>query len=58
MNVLAEKLRKSGKRPYIIPRGGSSDKSLWGYIDCWQEMEKQDFFDEITDIVRVAKLKS
>ena len=56
MNVLAEKLRKSGKRPYIIPRGGSSDKSLWGYIDCWQEMEKQDFFEEITDIVRVAKL--
>ena len=40
-----------GKKPYIIPRGGSSDRSIWGYIDCWSEMENQDYFNEITDIV-------
>ena len=43
-----------GKKPYIIPRGGSSDRSIWGYIDCWSEMENQDYFNEITDIVVVS----
>ena len=54
MERLAEKLRADGKRPYIIPRGGSSAASLWGYIDCWREMEQQDFFSDITDIVVVS----
>ena len=54
MEVLADKLRNEGKSPYIIPRGGSSHKSIWGYIDCWNEMEKQDYFNEITDIVVVS----
>lgn len=29
MQRLSEKLSKSGKKSYIIPRGGSSDSSLW-----------------------------
>ena len=51
MDSLAEELRSKGKTPYIIPRGGSNAPSIWGYIDAWREMEKQEFFDEITDIV-------
>ena len=41
MDKLAEKLISEGKKPYIIPRGGSSAASIWGYIECWQEMERQ-----------------
>jgi len=51
MQALASDLRLKGKTPYIIPRGGSNAPSIWGYIDAWREMEKQEFFDEITDIV-------
>lgn len=51
MEALAADLRVQGKKPYIIPRGGSNAPSIWGYIDAWREMEKQEFFDEITDIV-------
>merc|ERR1712131_397870 len=54
MDRLAKKLESKGKKPYIIPRGGSSDRSIWGYIDCWSEMENQDYFNEITDIVVVS----
>ena len=51
MDQLADELKSEGKRPYIIPRGGSNGPSIWGYIDTWREMESQPFFDEITDIV-------
>jgi len=51
MDSLAAELKSKGKTPYIIPRGGSNAPSIWGYIDAWREMEKQEFFDEITDIV-------
>lgn len=51
MDSLAAELRSKGKTPYVIPRGGSNAPSIWGYIDAWREMEKQEFFDEITDIV-------
>ena len=54
MKKLSDKLSTQGKRPYIIPRGGSNAASLWGYIDCWQEMEKQEYFSQITDVVVVS----
>merc|ERR1712106_1098384 len=51
MAELADELVQSGKRPYVIPRGGSNGPSIWGYIETWREMETQPFFDEVTDIV-------
>jgi len=51
MDALAEEIRSNGKKPYVIPRGGSNGPSIWGYIDTWREMQSQPFFDEITDVV-------
>lgn len=54
MEELKQLLKKEKKNAYIIPRGGSNDISIWGYIAAWEEMETQEFFDEITDIVCVS----
>lgn len=54
MDHLATTLIKQGRKPYIIPRGGSNEVSIWGYIDAWREMESQKYFDEVTDIVVVS----
>ncbi len=37
----AERLRRAGKKPYIIPEGGSNALGAWGYIACVQELSKQ-----------------
>lgn len=37
----AEKLRKQGRRPYVIPGGGSNDIGALGYADCAEELAKQ-----------------
>ncbi len=38
---VAEELRQSGRRPYVIPRGGSSGLSACGYVQCAREMGEQ-----------------
>lgn len=37
----ARRLRDAGKKPYIIPEGGSNAVGTWGYITCCQELDAQ-----------------
>eukprot|EP00850_Spirogloea_muscicola_P012575 SM000082S22817 [mRNA] locus=s82:150213:153369:+ [translate_table: standard] len=39
--LLAERLRAEGRRPYIIPVGGSNSLGSWGYIEGIRELEAQ-----------------
>ncbi len=34
----AERLRRQGRRPYIIPEGGSTALGAWGYVTAMQEL--------------------
>ncbi|CAH2036106.1 unnamed protein product [Thlaspi arvense] len=40
-NALKEKLEKEGKKPYVIPVGGSNSLGTWGYIEAAREIEEQ-----------------
>ncbi|KAL4364059.1 hypothetical protein GQ457_04G039290 [Hibiscus cannabinus] len=40
-NVLKEQLLKQGRRPYVIPVGGSNSLGTWGYIEAVKEIEEQ-----------------
>ncbi|XVF50376.1 hypothetical protein PTKIN_Ptkin04bG0094500 [Pterospermum kingtungense] len=40
-NVLKEQLLKEGRRPYVIPVGGSNSLGTWGYIEAIREIEQQ-----------------
>ncbi|KAK9925680.1 hypothetical protein M0R45_022951 [Rubus argutus] len=40
-NILKEKLLKEGRRPYVIPVGGSDSLGTWGYIEAIREIEQQ-----------------
>ncbi|KAK9278090.1 hypothetical protein L1049_027648 [Liquidambar formosana] len=40
-NLLKEKLLGEGRRPYIIPVGGSNSLGTWGYIEAIREIEQQ-----------------
>ncbi|VVB00910.1 unnamed protein product [Arabis nemorensis] len=40
-NTLKEKLEKEGRKPYVIPRGGSNSLGTWGYIEAAREIEEQ-----------------
>lgn len=39
VKVYADRLKRKGKRPYIIPVGGSNEIGALGYLDCMKEME-------------------
>ena len=39
--ALAEQLRAQGKKPYVIPVGGSNALGTWGYIEAVRELEAQ-----------------
>ncbi|KAK7370142.1 hypothetical protein VNO80_12199 [Phaseolus coccineus] len=39
--VLKEKLIKEGRRPYVIPVGGSNSLGTWGYVEAVREIEQQ-----------------
>ena len=39
--ALAEQLRAEGKKPYVIPVGGSNALGTWGYIEAIKELEAQ-----------------
>ncbi len=41
MSELAEELRRKGKRPYIIPGGGSNPVGALGYVNCALELLAQ-----------------
>ncbi|XP_017247894.1 bifunctional D-cysteine desulfhydrase/1-aminocyclopropane-1-carboxylate deaminase, mitochondrial [Daucus carota subsp. sativus] len=40
-NLLKEKLLKEGRKPYVIPVGGSNSLGTWGYIEAIREIEMQ-----------------
>lgn len=41
MEALADKLRSEGKRPYVIPGGGSNETGALGYVNCALELVEQ-----------------
>jgi D-cysteine desulfhydrase len=41
MRELAARLKSKGKRPYIIPEGGSDPLGAWGYIKALDEIKQQ-----------------
>eukprot|EP00241_Pyramimonas_parkeae_P002086 CAMPEP_0114251124 /NCGR_PEP_ID=MMETSP0058-20121206/15096_1 /TAXON_ID=36894 /ORGANISM="Pyramimonas parkeae, CCMP726" /LENGTH=431 /DNA_ID=CAMNT_0001364891 /DNA_START=225 /DNA_END=1517 /DNA_ORIENTATION=- len=38
---LKARLEKQGRKPYLIPVGGSNSLGSWGYVDAYAEIEKQ-----------------
>ncbi|KEH21437.1 1-aminocyclopropane-1-carboxylate deaminase, putative [Medicago truncatula] len=40
-NLLKEKLINQGRRPYVIPVGGSNSLGTWGYLEAVREIELQ-----------------
>ncbi len=34
-------IKNQNERPYVIPEGGSNAVGIWGYIECFMEIEKQ-----------------
>ncbi|MCC8194908.1 MAG: D-cysteine desulfhydrase [Deltaproteobacteria bacterium] len=43
MNAVADKLKKEGRKPYIIPGGASNPIGATGYVACAQEILQQTF---------------
>ncbi len=41
MEEVSSKLKKEGRRPYIIPEGASNELGVWGYVKASLEMKKQ-----------------
>ena len=41
MEDLAERLRAGGRKPYVIPGGGSNEVGALGYVDCARELLQQ-----------------
>lgn len=41
MEALAEDLRRQGRKPYVIPGGGSNQIGALGYVECAREMLAQ-----------------
>lgn len=41
MAARAEELRRDGRRPYVVPVGGSSAVGALGYVDCALELQQQ-----------------
>ena len=41
LEALALKLRKEGRKPYVIPGGGSNALGSLGYVDCVLELQRQ-----------------
>lgn len=41
LDALAAKLREQGRKPYVIPGGGSNALGSLGYVDCVLELQRQ-----------------
>jgi D-cysteine desulfhydrase len=39
--TVAEELRARGKKPYVIPEGGSNALGAWGYVKCVDELRSE-----------------
>ena len=48
MEKTAEELRKAGKKPYVIPGGGSNAVGALGYVACAEEILAQSFEKEVS----------
>ncbi len=51
---LRDLLQSQGKRPYVVPLGGSNALGSWGYLQAAQEMLERFGKGAITDIVMVG----
>jgi D-cysteine desulfhydrase family pyridoxal phosphate-dependent enzyme len=51
MERLAEELRDAGRKPYVIPVGGSNATGTWGYIEAAREIVEQAGDAPFDDIV-------
>ena len=47
---VAERLRAAGRRPVVIPVGGSNGVGSWGYVEALRELEAQAGGQPFTDI--------
>jgi len=50
---VAERLRAAGRRPVVIPVGGSNGVGSWGYVEALRELEAQAGGQPFTDIAMV-----
>jgi len=41
IEAVADELRRAGRRPYLIPRGGASALGALGYVEAVQEIQQQ-----------------
>lgn len=41
LEAVAERMRSQGRRPYVIPGGGSNPTGALGYVDCAMELVSQ-----------------
>ncbi|KAL1568347.1 Deoxycytidine monophosphate (dCMP) deaminase [Salvia divinorum] len=41
INILKNKLLGEGRKPYVIPMGGSTSLATWGYIEAVREIQQQ-----------------
>ncbi len=41
INQVADEVQQSGRRPYVIPRGGASGLGALGYVECARELSAQ-----------------
>ena len=41
LSILEAQLREEGRRPYVIPVGGSNPLGAFGYLDAFAEIERQ-----------------
>eukprot|EP00271_Cylindrocystis_brebissonii_P000238 TRINITY_DN10294_c0_g1_i1.p1 TRINITY_DN10294_c0_g1~~TRINITY_DN10294_c0_g1_i1.p1 ORF type:complete len:519 (-),score=78.47 TRINITY_DN10294_c0_g1_i1:574-2130(-) len=39
--ILEEQLKAEGRRPYVVPLGGSNSLGSWGYVEAVRELEQQ-----------------
>ncbi len=53
MERMAQEVRAAGRKPYIIPGGGSNAVGGLGYVACAQELQQQ-FFEQGVQIDRVV----
>jgi len=55
MNEIAADLRREGKRPYVIPTGGSNGVGAMGYAQCMVELaEQSEAMGEHFDVIVTA----
>ena len=53
MQELADRLSAQGRKPYLIPEGGSNALGSWGYLEAVREIQEQAFAAgvDFTDVV-------